>query len=228
MFVLFEFTQICSGVWCGLQEEHSCGTVRVTHECGLGLMSGGAAITNLSACSPVGTSTLSAFSSFPSSVTGAGSSRFSVGTGCTLSVITGFSSSVVTGFSASVVTGFSASVTGSGVAGVCMPFVTGLSSSSGPSPIVIEVGLSSSGWAFVLTVSEVSTVSEMIGLGSSAMGVTASALGGVMLKKLESMPTAGGRPRGRRVLRDTLARFSTRQSDCDNRLRLSIVLESNG
>lgn len=46
----------------------------------------------------------------------------------------------------------------------------------------------------------------------SAVGVVASALGGVR-RRLGSTPTAGGRPRGNRKLRDTLARFCKRQSD---------------
>lgn len=53
-----------------------------------------------------------------------------------------------------------------------------------------------------------------IGLFSS-IGVTASALGGVIImSKTElSTPTGGGRPRGRRRLKDALARFCIRQSD---------------
>lgn len=47
----------------------------------------------------------------------------------------------------------------------------------------------------------------------SLVGVGVSALGGVRLKKLESTPTGGGRPRGKRKLSDTLARFCNRQSD---------------
>lgn len=62
----------------------------------------------------------------------------------------------------------------------------------------------------------VSTLSLMVGITLSLVGVTASALGGVRLKKLLSMPTAGGRPRGKRKLSDALARFSTRQSDITN------------
>lgn len=77
------------------------------------------------------------------------------------------------------------------------------------SEVSISVGLAS-------TVTELSTISVSI-VFSWLVGVTASALGGVMLKKLLSIPTAGGRPRGRRRLKEALARFCIRQSDHEYR-----------
>lgn len=183
-----------------------------THEWGLGFMSGRAASTNLSACSPV-VSVLSALSSVLSTgvselSTGASSVSLSSGMGLpTLSVIIGFSS--ISG------------VTGWVAIGASKPFDTGFSIGSGAVTASVPSGCA-------CTADEVSTISLIIGLGSSLVGVTDSALGGVMLKKLLSIPTAGGRPRGRLRLSDTLAFFSTRQSDHDNRFGLPMLLVSNG
>lgn len=80
-------------------------------------------------------------------------------------------------------------------------------------------GLMSGGCAitkFPFWASVIDTSLSIIGLSTillSVVGVAVSALGGVRLKKLESTPTAGGRPRGSRKLSDTLARFFKRQSD---------------
>lgn len=74
------------------------------------------------------------------------------------------------------------------------------------------MGLKSGGWTGTILSSRSIFSSATMGFSSSMVGVLASTLGGVINIDI-STPTAGGRPRGNRRVREALARFWTRQSD---------------